>query len=105
MNTKEFGKRLNIVREARNKSPKELAELCNLSISYTHQLLSGYATPSIDTLILLCNKLDVSPIYLLTDDLKERESARRNEIESIIKNLDLHTLEILTTVLKDIFQN
>ena len=71
----------------------ELAEKLRMSPAYIRQIECGNRKPSLDTLIELCNTLQVSPEYLLEGDLKP---SRENEsLEDRVRVLPPRERELL----------
>lgn len=69
MYTKAFGKHVKLARVKMSLSPADLAKKTNLSINTIWGIESGRRPVSIETLVTLCNALEISPDYLLTADL------------------------------------
>lgn len=62
----EFGQRLRELREGENLTQADLARLCNLSEPTISLYESGKREPSYKKLLLISEKLETSPNYLLT---------------------------------------
>ena len=62
------GKKLKDLRKSKGLTLKELANKTNLSISFISDIEHNRSNPSISTLKILCNALDVPITYLLEDD-------------------------------------
>ena len=69
MNNKALGKHLKSAREKQNISVKKLAAMTKLTVDTIRALESGKRPPGIETLIVLCNALKVSPDYLLSAEV------------------------------------
>lgn len=69
MYTKAFGKHVKLARAKMNLTPADLAKKTNLSINTIWGIESGRRPVSIETLITVCNALEISPDYLLSADL------------------------------------
>ena len=67
MNRKLFGKKLNTARKDRGLTSEKLSEACGLNATYLRQIEAGTKMPSLPVFVLLCEKLEVSPSYLLSD--------------------------------------
>lgn len=67
MDKKLFGKKLNMARKDRGLTSERLAEACGLNATYLRQIEGGTKIPSLPIFVLLCQKLKVSPSYLLSE--------------------------------------
>lgn len=65
-----FGSRLRKLRRSKGLTIEQLAELCDSSESVIRGYEKSRCMPSCQTLIRLCNTLEVAPDYLLQDELK-----------------------------------
>lgn len=68
----EFGKRFRKVRREMQLIPKEVAKECGISVTFIHQIELGLKLPSLPIFVNLCNILQVSPNYLLGNELKNK---------------------------------
>jgi transcriptional regulator with XRE-family HTH domain len=62
------GKKLKDLRKSKGLTLKELANKTNLSISFISDIEHNRSNPSISTLKIICNILDIPTTYLLEDD-------------------------------------
>lgn len=62
------GKKLKELRKAKGLTLRELSNSTNLSISFISDIEHNRSNPSISTLKILCNALDVPITYLLEDN-------------------------------------
>ena len=74
MDKKLLGKRINTARKDRGWTSERLSEACNINATYLRQIESGAKTPSLQVFVTLCSMLNVSPTYLLADNLNLAES-------------------------------
>lgn len=72
---KDLGKRVRILRRQLHMTQEQLAEKLELSSSFLGHIERGTRAASLETIIALCNVLDVSPEYLLSASL-ENDSPR-----------------------------
>ena len=70
MNSKALGRRIFAARKERGITAEKLAELCNVNATYMRQIEIG-RTPSLPLFVTICQKLQVSPNYLLGEDLAQ----------------------------------
>ena len=67
----EFGRRFKELREAKKLTQAELARLCNLGESTISFYETGKREPNYNVLLLLAEKLETTPNYLLTGKNEE----------------------------------
>lgn len=99
-----FQKRLKIARKNKKYTQEELAELVMTTKATISNYENGYSTPSIDMLLLLSSKLDVSVDFLLGNEEKEFDQIDSNftksELEIIKGSLNDRKSEIDSILLK-----
>jgi transcriptional regulator with XRE-family HTH domain len=85
-----FGEKLRTVRERRGYTLKDVAKRANVSESLVSQIERNKVSPSVDTLLLIADVLDIDYEYLFSDyrqkrrasivRVSERGSIRRNKV-------------------------
>lgn len=83
MDDMDFGKRLKAVRKDRELTADKLSELCGIDATYLRQIEGGTKTPSLQVFTSLCNKLKISPDYLLQDSLEQNEISDIRQLEEL----------------------
>lgn len=73
-----FGDRLRKIRIERKLTQEQLGECCDTSGAVIRSIEKSRRKPSYEMLVLLCNNLNISPEYLMQDDL---EFAISNEVK------------------------
>ncbi len=66
-------------------SQSELAERCNLSVSFLGHIERGSRKMSLETLVTVCEALNLSADYLLQDELPGSDAVIGNIIASVKK--------------------
>lgn len=66
---KDLGKRVRELRRSLSLTQEELAEKCGISASFLGHIERGTRVASIETLVALCNTLNVNPQFLLSASL------------------------------------
>ena len=66
-------------------SQSELAERCNLSVSFLGHIERGSRKMSLETLVTVCEVLNLSTDYLLQDELPGSDAVIGNIIASVKK--------------------
>ena len=103
MDYKDLGNRVRTVRRQQSLTQEQLAEKVGISSSFLGHIERGTRVASLDTLVALCNTLNVTPEYLLSaslhnfdqkmpEGLNERERARLSEFlrlaQDTVRNWD-----------------
>lgn len=81
-------KRLKTIREGKGLSQLELSLMSGVSQTAISQMETGKKSPTLATILRLCDALDVSPqsvIVISSNDDKQRESDKKTVIEIISK--------------------
>lgn len=81
-----LGKRINIARKDAGLTADKLSEMCNINAVYLRQIEGDTKTPSLPVFISLCNALQVSPNYLLQDEVNTTRSFEIEEFEKLFSN-------------------
>lgn len=83
-----FGEKLRTIRERKKLTLKEVAGKAGVSESLISQIERNKVSPSIDTLLLIADVLDIDYEYLFSDYRQKRKVAivRRGERDSISRN-------------------
>ena len=90
MDYKDLGNRVRTVRRQQSLTQEQLAEKVGISSSFLGHIERGTRVASLDTLVALCNTLNVTPEYLLSaslhnfdqkmpEGLSEQERSRLSE--------------------------
>ncbi|MBQ8537493.1 MAG: helix-turn-helix transcriptional regulator [Clostridia bacterium] len=80
MNYESLGERIRRLRHSMNITQDALAERLGISASFLGHLERGSRKASLDTLVALCNYLNVSPEYLLADSLNAENLAATSKL-------------------------
>lgn len=98
-----FQKRLKIARKNKKYTQEELADLVLTTKATISNYENGYSTPSIDMLLLLSSKLDVSVDFLLGNDnidLSDIELFTKEELFIIKNSLVESKIKLESIILK-----
>lgn len=68
-----LGKRLASTRKERNLTQEKLAEMTNLANNYISNIENSRSIPSLETLVKLCEALEITPNDLLTGASEQSE--------------------------------
>lgn len=87
MKLKNIGKNIKKYRTERNMTQENLAELANLSVTYTGLVERGKKIPALATFVKIANALDVSADMLLCDVLNKGSEIRSSDVFDRISRL------------------
>ena len=73
MDYKDMGSRIRAVRRQQSLTQEHLAEMVGISASFLGHIERGTRVASLETLVALCNELNVAPEYLLRASLTRYE--------------------------------
>jgi len=104
MDKKMLGKRINIARKDMGLTSEKLSEYCNINATYLRQIEAGAKTPSLPVLLILCNKLNVSPTFLLQDSLESAGSGEMDSLFEIWKDASPSQIKIINSLIKSVLQ-
>lgn len=88
MDKKLLGKRINMARKERGWTGEQLAETCSINATYLRQIEAGSKVPSLPVFVSLCQALNVSPTYLLTEVLPQQGN---QDIDALLELLQAAT--------------
>lgn len=71
MDYEKLGKRIRAYRKQSHLTQEQLSELAGISLSFLGHIERGSRKASLETIVSICNSLNVSPQYLLQDSLSE----------------------------------
>lgn len=69
INYKMLGIRIRNARESKNLTQEQLAEMTGLSNNYISNIERNRSIPSLETLVKICNVLEVTPDFLLVNSV------------------------------------
>ncbi len=81
MDYKDLGARVRAMRRQMALTQEQLAEKIGISASFLGHIERGTRVASLETLVALCNVLNVSPVYLLTASLHSFDSSMPNGLD------------------------
>lgn len=102
MDKKLLGRRIKTARKNQGITGESLAELCNINAVYLRQIESGAKTPSLPMFVTICEKLQVSPSYLLADSLP---NAVNDEIESFFRTAAPQQIKFVHSVIQSVLDS
>jgi len=104
----EFARRLAKVRLEMQLTVQEMAISCKVSTTFIHQLESGDRLPSLPVLVSICKTLQISPAYLLGNELlkeKEEESKKSQRISyDMTSKTQKVVIDVLTVLIRELIE-
>ena len=101
MDCRSFGKKVRSFSKARRLTQEALAEMADISASFLGHIERGTRAASIDTLISLCNALNVSPQILLSADLISFDNEHIVAAEINHREKLIHLLGLAVSIITD----
>ncbi len=89
MNFYLLGQKIRQLRNAHHLSQADLAEMIDVSTNYIGQIERGDRKPSLETLVSLCNTLNTSMDYILSDSMTLHTDQLSLDILSKLDTLSL----------------
>ena len=74
LNRKMLGQRIRTARKEKGLTGEKLADACNINPTYLRQIEAGTKIPSLPMFVTICEALNASPGYLLSDSFDESGS-------------------------------
>lgn len=105
MDKRAFGNRLRQARLEKNFTSDLLAKTCGINSVFVRQIESGIKLPSVANLVNLCNILEVSPAFLLRDNLKFEVNEQLDELIERMKALSPKELNLITIIIISLITN
>lgn len=102
----EFGRRLKKVRQEVKLSSEELALNCGVNPVFIRQIETGARLPSLSVFVKICNSLQISPAYLLGNEIKiEITECGWEELVRIQCDMTPNAQQIVKDVLHSLIEN
>lgn len=105
MNYIDLGKRIKEERNKLNLTQEQLAEYADISTSYMGQIERGERKVTLETLIKVTNKLNVSIDYLLKDSINITSDNSLEQIKQLFANKDLSSKNMAIDVVRVMFSH
>lgn len=105
MDKKLLGKRINTARKDRGWTSERLSEACNINATYLRQIESGAKTPSLQVFVTLCSTLNVSPTYLLADNLNLTESQDLDSLLALCRSATPKQMNMIVAMVRSALES
>lgn len=100
MDTKVMGRRINMARKELGLTSEKLSELCGINATYLRQIEAGSKMPSLPMFVLLCQKLRVTPSYLLPDVLPDGGAREMDDLLELWHRATPTQLRLISAMLQ-----
>ncbi|AFL98946.1 MULTISPECIES: helix-turn-helix domain-containing protein [Desulfitobacterium] len=95
INYKELGKRIAKRRKVLNLTQDDVAEATGLSNNHISNIENNHSIPSIETLMKICQALDITPDYFLLGIVRHENDSLLAQINQKIKLCDEKKLKLV----------
>ncbi|MBE7051920.1 MAG: helix-turn-helix transcriptional regulator [Ruminococcaceae bacterium] len=92
VNADRLGKRIKEARQEKHLTGEQLAEKLSISLGFLRELERGGKKPSLDTLIIIANELEVSADELLCDSVNKAQPIVLGNIAKKLEGLSTEKL-------------
>lgn len=103
MDKKLLGRKLNMARKDCGLTSEKLSEACGLNATYLRQIEGGTKIPSLPVFVLLCQKLKVSPSYLLSETLDSSDMQEMDVLFELWQKATPTQLKLISAMVKSAF--
>lgn len=100
MDKKLLGRKIRIARKERGFTSDKLSEACSINAAYLRQIESGAKMPSLPLFVLLCQKLKVSPSYLLAELLTDGETQEMDMLFELWRHATPGQIKIIHAMIR-----
>ena len=102
---KVIGEKIQTARKNKNYTQEYVAEKIDKSIDTLRGMENGRCAGSIETLINLCNVLDITLDYIFFDVLNRKEEILDNQIYEAIQELSIEDKKLVNSLIEQIKLN
>lgn len=94
-----IGKRIQKLRRTRGITQETLAEKVNVSIPHISRIENGFSSPSLQTLVDICNVLGITIDDLMQDSLPATKPSINKRLEAALSDCTAAELNFITNVI------
>lgn len=104
MNNLILGRNIHRARQDKCFSSDRLSEMCDITPSYLRQVEAGSKTPSLPLFVSLCEKLEVSPSFLLAGVVSNSLNKSFEELCMLCETATPKQLTLISAIIKTALQ-
>ncbi len=110
MENRVLGQKIGALRKSKKITSEQLANMCNVYSGHMRQIESGVRLPSLKLFVTICNTLQVSPEYLLLQELDKFDESENvdciyQKVMKNIKKLTPNELNMLNSLIETYLNN
>ncbi|MBV7276057.1 helix-turn-helix transcriptional regulator [Clostridiaceae bacterium UIB06] len=105
LNYKQFGKRIKKHRLNKKLTQEQLAELIGLSSVYISHIEVGSTKPSLETVLKICNALEITPDAILIDSVYSSKEYLQDDIALLLKNCSATDMKLIIDLIKTVLNH
>lgn len=98
LNRKMLGQRIRTARKEKGLTGEKLADACNINPTYLRQIEAGTKIPSLPMFVTICEALNASPGYLLSDSFDESGSRGADPLYDLCEKATPSQMRIITAM-------
>ncbi len=102
---KVIGKKIQDARKNKNYTQEYVAEKIDKSVDILRSIENGRSIGSVETLLNICNVLDITLDYMFYDLLNKKSEILDNKIYKNFQELDLKEKELIDIIIEHIKKN
>lgn len=99
INYPSIGKRIQKIRRSRGITQEVLAEKVNVSIPHISRIENGFSSPSLQTLVDICNVLGITIDDLMQDSLPAARPNINRQLEAVLADCSAAELNFIANVI------
>lgn len=100
-----IGKRIKGIRLMRGITQEKLAETVNISVPHVSRIENGWASPSLQTLVDICNALDITIDSLMQDSLPAARKDLTGALGEVVADCTAEELNMLAEIAQSILRS
>lgn len=100
-----IGKRIKGIRLMRGITQEKLAETVNISVPHVSRIENGWASPSLQTLVDICNALDITIDSLMQDSLPAARKNLMGALGEVVADCTAEELNMLAEIAQSILRS
>lgn len=100
-----IGKNIRKHRNSLDITQEVLAERINVSVPHISRIENGSAKPSLQTLVDICNALDIPLDYLMHDSVSASQRLTASRLEEILTSCSAQEMNMIADIAEVIIRN